>query len=42
VRALRGCASSSFVDSGIELTGGSQLFFESAGVERFSIRGIET
>lgn len=32
----------SFVDSGINLTGGSQFFFESGGVERFSIRGIET
>ena len=32
----------SFVDSGIDLTGGSQYFFGGTGVDRFSIRGIET
>jgi len=35
----------SFVDSGIDLIGGSQFFFTSlfaGGVDRFSIRGIET
>ena len=32
----------SFVDSGIDLTGGSQYFFGGEGVDRFSIRGIET
>lgn len=31
----------SFVDSGINLTGGSQFFFGGLGVARFSIRGIE-
>jgi hypothetical protein len=30
-----------FVDSGIDLTGGSQHFFGGPGVDRFSIRGIE-
>lgn len=33
---------SSFVDSGIDLTGGDQYFFGGLGVSRFSIRGIET
>ena len=32
---------SSFVDSGINLTGGDQYFFGGLGVDRFSIRGIE-
>jgi hypothetical protein len=32
----------SFVDSGTNLTGGSQYFFGGLGVDRFSIRGIET
>ena len=32
---------SSFVDSGINLTGGAQFFFGGLGVDRFSIRGIE-
>jgi len=32
----------SFYDSGINLTGGSQYFFGVGGVDRFSIRGIET
>jgi hypothetical protein len=32
----------SFADSGIDLTGGSQFFFGGTGVDRFSIRGIET
>lgn len=32
---------SSFVDSGINLTGGDQYFFGGPGVDRFSIRGIE-
>lgn len=31
-----------FVDSGIDLTGGSQFFFATGGVDRFSLRGIET
>jgi hypothetical protein len=31
-----------YVDSGIVLTGGSQYFFGGEGVDRFSIRGIET
>lgn len=31
-----------FVDSGIDLTGGNQFFFGGLGVDRFSIRGIET
>jgi hypothetical protein len=31
----------SFADSGINLTGGSQYFFGGIGVDRFSIRGIE-
>ena len=31
----------SFVDSGINLTGSSQYFFGGGGVDRFSIRGIE-
>lgn len=31
-----------FTDSGIDLTGGSQYFFGPPGVDRFSIRGIET
>jgi hypothetical protein len=31
-----------FADSGIDLTGGSQYFFGGMGVDRFSIRGIET
>jgi hypothetical protein len=31
----------SFADSGINLTGGSQYFFGGPGVDRFSIRGIE-
>lgn len=30
-----------FVDSGIDLLGGAQFFFGGAGVDRFSIRGIE-
>jgi hypothetical protein len=30
-----------FVDSGINLTSGSQYFFGGGGVDRFSIRGIE-
>lgn len=33
---------SEFVDSGIDLFGGAQFFFGAAGVDRFSIRGIET
>ncbi len=33
---------SAFVDSGIDLLGGTQFFFSAAGVDRFSIRGIET
>jgi hypothetical protein len=32
----------SFVDSDINLTGGSQYFFGGVGVDQFSIRGIET
>jgi len=32
----------SFADSGIDLIGGSQYFFGGVGVDRFSIRGIET
>jgi len=32
----------SFADSGIDLTGDSQYFFGVDGVDRFSIRGIET
>lgn len=31
-----------FVDSGVDLEGGEQYFFGGTGVERFSIRGIET
>lgn len=31
-----------FVDSGTDLVGGSQFFFGAGGVDRFSIRGIET
>ena len=31
-----------FVDSGIDLVGGTQFFFGVGGVDRFSIRGIET
>jgi hypothetical protein len=31
-----------FADSGIDLTGGDQYFFGGMGVDRFSIRGIET
>lgn len=31
-----------FIDSGTDLTGGSQFFFAAGGVDRFSIRGIET
>jgi len=33
---------SEFVDSGIDLAGGQHFFFGAGGVERFSIRGIET
>ncbi|MFI4953080.1 MAG: PEP-CTERM sorting domain-containing protein [Burkholderiales bacterium] len=33
---------SSFLDSGINLTGGVQFFFDPLGVDRFEIRGIET
>ena len=33
---------SDFVDSGIDLVGGAQFFFGGAGVNRFSVRGIET
>jgi hypothetical protein len=32
---------SDYVDSGIDLTGGTQYFFGGGGVSRFSIRGIE-
>lgn len=31
-----------FADSGIDLMGGAQYFFSGSGVDRFSIRGIET
>ena len=31
-----------FTDSGIDLLGGAQYFFGGSGVDRFSIRGIET
>lgn len=31
-----------YVDSGIDLVGGSQFFFAAGGVDRFRIRGIET
>lgn len=31
-----------FIDSGTNLTGGTQFFFGAGGVDRFSIRGIET
>ncbi len=31
-----------FADSGIDLMGGSQYFFDAVGLSRFSIRGIET
>jgi hypothetical protein len=33
---------SAFADSGINLTGGTQYFFGGAGLDRFSVRGIET
>ena len=33
---------SEFADSGIDLVGGTQFFFGAGGVDRFSIRGIET
>lgn len=33
---------SDFIDSGIDLAGGQHYFFATGGVERFSIRGIET
>jgi AGZA family xanthine/uracil permease-like MFS transporter len=32
---------SDYIDSGIDLTGGTQYFFGGGGVSRFSIRGIE-
>src|SRR5205814_2644379 len=32
----------SFFDSGINLAGGVQFFFDALGVDRFEIRGIET